>query len=193
MKNSSSVFVLFMLSLHEPYFRVPTKTLCKMEMHLLVNVFDLQFHNIMHVVEDVEMAGSVLVRWMYHVEQFLKVLKDYIRQQAQPEGSIAEGYITVETMFFVYDYAQRLHKNNICLGKSIEEDPKLQGIVLPKRGSFKLLSPILKEQVHQFLIFNMPFMEPWREQYVREFEGVTEKPSITKCIFPIVQDAISRK
>ena len=73
--------------------------LWEIEMHLSVSIFDLQFHNIMHIVKDVKLAGLVFVRWMYHVKQFLKVLKDYVCQQVQPEGSIAEGYITAEMIF----------------------------------------------------------------------------------------------
>ena len=30
---------------------------CEMEMHLLIHVFDIQFHHIVHIVEDVELVG----------------------------------------------------------------------------------------------------------------------------------------
>ena len=55
------------------------EVLCEMEMHFPISVFNLQFDNIMHVVEEVELASLVLVRWMYHVERFLKVLKEFVR------------------------------------------------------------------------------------------------------------------
>ena len=42
--------------------------LCKMEMHLPPTVFDIQFHDILHIVEDIELARLVHVRWMYSVE-----------------------------------------------------------------------------------------------------------------------------
>jgi len=34
---------------------------------------------------------------MYHVERYLRTLKGYVRNKAQPKGSIAEGYIAETT------------------------------------------------------------------------------------------------
>ena len=39
-------------------------------------------------------------RWMYPIERYLRTLKAYVRNKAQPEGSIAEGYISEECMTF---------------------------------------------------------------------------------------------
>jgi hypothetical protein len=37
---------------------------------------------------------------MYPIERYLRTLKGYVRNKAQPEGSIAEGYISEECMRF---------------------------------------------------------------------------------------------
>ncbi|XP_025799550.1 uncharacterized protein LOC112879501 isoform X2 [Panicum hallii] len=37
---------------------------------------------------------------MYPIEKYLRTLKGYVRNKAQPEGSIAEGYISKECMTF---------------------------------------------------------------------------------------------
>ena len=39
-------------------------------------------------------------------ERFIKKLKDYVRNQARPEGSITEGYIMDEVLIFCSIYLQ---------------------------------------------------------------------------------------
>jgi hypothetical protein len=51
-------------------------------------------------------CGPVHSRWMYPMEQYLKRLKGYIRQQAQPEESITKGYIMDEELGFCMEYMQ---------------------------------------------------------------------------------------
>ena len=85
--------------------------LCEIEMCLPLSLLDIQFHNIVHLVEEVELCGPVSVRWMYFQERYLKHLKDFVRQRSRPEGSMAEGYICAEAMFYVNEYSLRLHKN----------------------------------------------------------------------------------
>ena len=41
-----------------------------------------------------------MLRWMYPVERYLRMVKGYVRNKAHPEGSIAEGYIIEECMTF---------------------------------------------------------------------------------------------
>ena len=100
----------------------------EMEMHLPSQVFNIQFHDIFHIVEDIELAGPVSMRWMYFVERCLKVLKDYVRQHVRPEGSMAKGYFCVETMFFVNNYSLQLHQKAMRLRKPVEEDGKINAL-----------------------------------------------------------------
>ena len=54
------------------------------------------------------------------LERFLKVLKDYVRNQARSKGSIiAKGYFCAETMFFVNDFSLQLHSNGMQLRASL--------------------------------------------------------------------------
>ena len=53
--------------------------LCDMEMHLPILIFDIQFHHVVHIIEDVELTQPVHDRWMYYVERYLKVLKDFVQ------------------------------------------------------------------------------------------------------------------
>lgn len=69
--------------LHCPKMKTEApEILCETKIHLRVSVFDIQVHNILHVAEEVELAGLVSIHWMYEIECYLKVLKDYVRQRA---------------------------------------------------------------------------------------------------------------
>ena len=46
-----------------------------------------------HLVREVKLCGPVYLRWMYPFEQYMKILKGYLRNYNRPEGSIVEGYI----------------------------------------------------------------------------------------------------
>ena len=42
--------------------------------------------------------------WMYHIERSLRTLKQYVRNKARPEGSIAESYMKNESGAFCSGY-----------------------------------------------------------------------------------------
>ncbi|GJZ69814.1 hypothetical protein Tco_0633364 [Tanacetum coccineum] len=43
-------------------------------------------------------------RWMFPFERYMKKLKNYVRNKAKPEGSIAEGYVAEEALTFCSRY-----------------------------------------------------------------------------------------
>ena len=77
---------------------------CKLEMIFPPAFFDIMVHLVIHLYDEAIMGGPVQMRWMYPFERFLKTLKEFIRNTARPEGSIAEGYIALETLTFVSRY-----------------------------------------------------------------------------------------
>ncbi|GJY73356.1 hypothetical protein Tco_0477787 [Tanacetum coccineum] len=42
--------------------------------------------------------------WMFPFERYMKKLKNYVRNKAKPEGSIAEGYVAEEALTFCSRY-----------------------------------------------------------------------------------------
>jgi len=74
---------------------------------------DLQVHLLIHLVDDIEMAGVVSTRWMLFFERYMRTLKRYVRQKARPEGCMVEGYVLNEAFFFLCEF----------LGKYYEDDP----------------------------------------------------------------------
>ncbi|MCO5596662.1 hypothetical protein L7F22_050730 [Adiantum nelumboides] len=74
--------------------------LCLMEKELPTSFFDIQVHVLIHLVDEIKIAGVVRTRWMFWVERFLGVLKGLVRQRARPEGSMsAEGWVLGECMY----------------------------------------------------------------------------------------------
>ena len=57
-------------------------TLLKKEM--ATSFYDVQVHLLVHLVDEVKVAGVVFGRWMFFVERYMKTLKDFVRQRAQP-------------------------------------------------------------------------------------------------------------
>ncbi|GJV32522.1 hypothetical protein Tco_1392922, partial [Tanacetum coccineum] len=49
-------------------------------------------------------GGPLRYRWMFPFERYMKKLKNYVRNKAKPEGSIAEGYVAEEALTFCSRY-----------------------------------------------------------------------------------------
>ena len=56
--------------------------------------FNVMMHLPVHLADEARLGGPVCYRWMYPVERYLRSLKGYVRNKAEPEGSIADGYIS---------------------------------------------------------------------------------------------------
>ncbi|KAL5544976.1 hypothetical protein UlMin_008760 [Ulmus minor] len=69
-----------------------------------LSFFDIMIHLMLHLPEEAILGGPVHMRWMYPFERYLKRLKDYVRNAAKPEGSIAEGYVVDEALTFCSRY-----------------------------------------------------------------------------------------
>src|SRR5450759_4903892 len=77
-----------------------TEVLCYLEKVLPLSFFDIQIHLLVHLVEEIELCGPVHARWMHWLERYMCTLKNNVRQRAYPEGSIVEGYMASEAMFY---------------------------------------------------------------------------------------------
>ncbi|XP_057757285.1 uncharacterized protein LOC130976432 [Arachis stenosperma] len=84
------------------------QTLCQMEMIFPPSFFTVMVHLTMHLVDELKLGGPVLYRWMYPIERYLGRLKQYVRNRAQAEGSIAEGYLSEEILIFCSRYLNNI-------------------------------------------------------------------------------------
>jgi hypothetical protein len=98
-----------------------------LEMQFPTSFFDSQVHDLIHIVQELGIAGPIQNRNMFFVERFLKTLKGFVRQQAKPEGSMAEGYLVQEAMGRCHELIKGLHEYTTIVWHD-EEDPKETGM-----------------------------------------------------------------
>jgi hypothetical protein len=87
-------------------FQETAVTMCMVEKVFPPSFFDIMTHLPVHLVQQLDICGLVHMRWMYPMERYLKTFKGYVRQQAQPKGSMAQGYIMDEALGFCTEYMQ---------------------------------------------------------------------------------------
>jgi len=64
-------------------------------------------HLVVHLVEDVRLCETVYLRWMYHVGQYMEILKGYVKNHYRPEASMIERYIAEESIKFCLEYMSK--------------------------------------------------------------------------------------
>nr|GEX34485.1 hypothetical protein [Tanacetum cinerariifolium] len=78
--------------------------LCQLEMYFPPSFFNVMVHIMSHIVEEIKLAGLVLLRYMYPFERYMGFLKGYVRNRYRPEGSIVQGYAAKEVVQFCTNY-----------------------------------------------------------------------------------------
>jgi hypothetical protein len=81
------------------------ETMCMLEM-CFPPFFDMQQHITIHLVDQILTLGPLYLHSMFPYEQFLAVLKAYVRNRAHPKGSIMEGYTAEEMVMCHADYVK---------------------------------------------------------------------------------------
>ncbi|KAL4382007.1 hypothetical protein AHAS_Ahas04G0190400 [Arachis hypogaea] len=131
-------------------------------------------HLIVHLVEEVKTGGPVHYWWMYSIERYLGRLKQYVRNRAQVEGSITEGYLSEEILTFCSRYLDDIETR---MNRPVRVDDQPSGVIpnacetmFPKIGKavgvathFKL-SQMEQHQAHRHVLANCEavseFIEP---------------------------------
>ncbi|XP_024011315.1 uncharacterized protein LOC112086578 [Eutrema salsugineum] len=63
------------------------ETICMFERFFPPSFFDIMVHLTVHLGRETRLGGPVHFRWMYPFERYMKVLKDFVRNPARPEGN----------------------------------------------------------------------------------------------------------
>ena len=140
-----------------------------MEKELPISFFDIQVHLLIHLVDEIELAGVVSTRWMFWVERFMCVLKKFVRQRARPEGSMAEGWLYKECMYYLSEYLQSSHED-APLSWTHDESTIMSKEVLCSKGVPIRLSHE-QENVSTFIINNSGCMSQCIDEYKANFLG----------------------
>ena len=105
-------------------------------LELPISFFDIQVHLLIHLVDEIELAGVVSTRWMFWVERFMCVLKKFVRQRARPEGSMAEGWLYKECMYYLSEYLQSSHEDAPLSWTHDESTTMSKEVLLAKEYQF---------------------------------------------------------
>ncbi|XP_052116462.1 uncharacterized protein LOC107484265 [Arachis duranensis] len=157
-------------------------TLCHMEMLFPPSFFIVMIHLVVHLVEEVKLGGPVHYRWMYPIEKYLGQLKSYVRNKAQPEGSIAEGYLMQEILTFCSRYLDNIetiwNRRKRVGNEPTQIDPNSRiSKLFPQVGesntgfTYFTLSPIEKRQAHRHVFTNCRSVD----NYLRDYRDIVKK------------------
>jgi hypothetical protein len=91
---------------------------------------------------------------MYPIERYLFTLKEYVRNRAHPEGSIAEGYLMAECMHFCSLYLNDVETKSNRPKRNKDGDGDKHGI------KFKL-TDIEWIQAHRWILFHTDVVTPY--------------------------------
>ncbi|MCO5594661.1 hypothetical protein L7F22_048694 [Adiantum nelumboides] len=141
--------------------------LCLMEKELSTSFFDIYVHLLIHLVDEIELASVVSARWMFRAERFMGVLKGYVRQKARSEGSMAEGWMLEECMYYVCEYLERtdVEAPRVWTNESSStmSDEVLSGKGVPFR--LKIQDNL---DISTFIVYNSECMQQFVDEYEEE-------------------------
>jgi hypothetical protein len=103
---------------------------------------------------------------MFFLERIMKMLKDFVRQNARVEGSMAEGWLIQEGIVFISQYLHQidsLQQHTLSILKSSEE--RLNDNVQSDKGRTTLMSNDLHARINIFCLLNSDSMKGWVEKY----------------------------
>ncbi|XP_056695419.1 uncharacterized protein [Spinacia oleracea] len=161
-------------------------TLCELEKEFLPSFFTIMVHLLIHLVEEVKLGGPVQYRWMYPIERYLSHLKSHVTNKAQPEGSIAEGFLLEETIRFCSRYLQGV-KTIFNIPKRMDHDiPNPNdylfnsgGRVIGKEVSIRLDDKSLK-QAHRYILLHSDEIKGDQDEFLTEKRQMNLQNPVTE-------------
>ncbi|KAL3675553.1 hypothetical protein R1sor_025501 [Riccia sorocarpa] len=149
------------------------ETMCLLEMYFPPSFFDVMTHLLVHLVEEIDIAGPVATRWMYHVERYLGTLKQYVRSKYRPEGCMAEGYMMDEALGFITEYMHNFQAVRTRIWDA-DEDEATCGEVLERKGERRTFTHEGRDLAHKYVLENTNCMQKW----LRKYEQLQESNSL---------------
>ncbi|RDX80641.1 hypothetical protein CR513_38787, partial [Mucuna pruriens] len=134
-------------------------TLCHLEILLPPSFFTVMVHLTCHLIEEVKLGGLMLGH-----------MKSFVRNRAQPEGSISEVYLAEETLnFYSLDEEVESRSNRSRCVDDRPNDNETSQIIYPQLGrpvgssSTFTHTSLEKTQAHRYLLLNCPKVQPYVE------------------------------
>ena len=137
---------------------------CMVEKFFPTSILTIQMHLLVHLVDEVALAGTVHSRWMFFLERFMKTLKGFVRQRARPEGSMAEGWLVQESLVFITEFLISYDPEMPKLW-SQDANIRITGEEPQGKGIMRKMDIRMREKINKFCILNSQAMEKWLEAY----------------------------
>ncbi len=61
---------------------IVAKVVCKLEKAFPPSFFNCQVHLLVHLMDEIAIAGPMHCRWMYWLERYMEILKGYVCNHA---------------------------------------------------------------------------------------------------------------
>ena len=129
------------------------ETLCFLELCFPPSFFDAMEHSLVHMVDEIEIYGPVGGRWMYPCERYLGTLKSFVRNKAQPEASMATGYVAEEALGFCTEYLNLQQYTKRHIWEAEEEESLRASVVEGARRVFNMSEAEL-DRAHTYVLMN---------------------------------------
>ncbi|XP_048604933.1 uncharacterized protein LOC106422183 [Brassica napus] len=134
------------------------------------------FHHLFHLAREARLCGPVHFRWMYPFERYMKVLKDFVRNLARPEGCIAEAYLAEECVRFCSQFLKKTtsYEEKPDRNTEFESSSILEGRPI-SAATCRVLSEKDMKIIHLAVIQNMAIVEPYVDMHLQHLQDTNEK------------------
>ncbi|XP_063950089.1 uncharacterized protein LOC135152874 [Daucus carota subsp. sativus] len=149
------------------------KALCLLETIFPQSWFDSMEHLVVHLAEEIRLAGPAYWHWMYPIERLLGKLKQKVGNKARVEGSIAERYMEEEIVnicafYFASDSIHnKLSRNEVLF--DVQKTDKLEVFKYPCDSLGKERSRYLNDDeqllADEYVLLNSPEVQPYLRRY----------------------------
>ena len=145
------------------------RALCLLETIFPQTWFDSMEHLVIHLAEEIRLAGPAYWHWMYPIERLLGKFKQKVGNKARVEGSIAERYMEEEILNFCSFYFatdsihNKIRRNEARFDGDGSE--KLEVFEYPieclgKEGS-RYLTDKERKLAEEYVLLNSPEIQPY--------------------------------
>ncbi|XP_048599722.1 uncharacterized protein LOC125579871 [Brassica napus] len=151
------------------------ETLCLFERFFPPSLFDIMLHLTVHLGREARLGGPVHFRWVYPFERYMKVLKDFKRNPARPEGCIAESYLAEECIRFCSEFLKKTTnvQEKVDRNMEYENNSILEGRPISSGTTFTL-TEIEKRVAYLAIIQNLAIVKPYVDIYKTQMKDVFE-------------------
>ncbi|GKE13696.1 gag-pol polyprotein, partial [Tanacetum coccineum] len=154
--------------------------MCNLELIYPPAFFDIMIHLVIYLALEALEGGTIHPRWMYPFERFMKKQKNYVRNKAKPEGSIAEGYVAEEALTFSSYYFRDVTTKFNYPDRNVDPPPpKCQFQVFRSVCKLIGLRSVIRfddqelKKVIWYVLHNIPEIDTYRSQFKSRYERRT--------------------